>query len=299
MPPNMVPKTMQRVMLLKRRGGIYPPAAKVPSFCWKKDKQSTNLLLDSKHTCSSPSLCYGWTSEMHVGYWVRHASFINPPPLCCQNARFNDSIKPFAQPRIQPWFELIQRGSGGEAASQCLGWFMEEIWTCSHQSSPFYFLLNLSVPQQSAVRGGWITGVWAVDFGSQGIHIEGQSRQMHADWDQTWGLTSALCKSVRLNEVFIESIKFSKILLQLVQFMCIRKEETPEFVQTISRWCQVNDFKQGPRILVCLKTGILWVNLVDKMGCRCWYVQPVPTSHKSEVTVLSQFYLNKKKKKTI
>lgn len=33
MPPNMVPKTMQRVMLLKRRGGIYPPAAKVPSFC--------------------------------------------------------------------------------------------------------------------------------------------------------------------------------------------------------------------------------------------------------------------------
>ncbi len=180
------------------------------------------------------------------GYWVWHASFINPPPLCCQNARFNDSIKPFVRQRIQPWFELIQRGSGGETASQCLGWFMEEIWTSSHQSSPFYFLLNLSVPQQSAVRGGWITGVWEVqgDFGSQGIHTEAQSRQMHADWDQTWGLTSALCKSVRLNEVFIESIKFSKILLQLVQFMCIRKEEAPEFVQTMSRWCQINDLKK-------------------------------------------------------
>src|SRR4029434_2854701 len=37
--PSMVPKTMQRVMALKRRGGIYPPAAKVPSFCWRERRE--------------------------------------------------------------------------------------------------------------------------------------------------------------------------------------------------------------------------------------------------------------------
>jgi hypothetical protein len=34
MPPSMVPKTMARVIILKRSGGMYPPAANVPSFCW-------------------------------------------------------------------------------------------------------------------------------------------------------------------------------------------------------------------------------------------------------------------------
>lgn len=32
-PPTMVPNTTERVRTLNRSGGMYPPAAKVPSFC--------------------------------------------------------------------------------------------------------------------------------------------------------------------------------------------------------------------------------------------------------------------------
>lgn len=39
MPPSMVPNTMQRVIILKRRGGMYPPA-NVPSFCCKTETES-------------------------------------------------------------------------------------------------------------------------------------------------------------------------------------------------------------------------------------------------------------------
>lgn len=45
-------------------------------------------------------------------------------------------------------------------------------------------------------------------------------------------MTSVLCKSVRFNEVFMESIKFCRIVFQLVQFMDIRKVETSEFDNT-------------------------------------------------------------------
>lgn len=36
MPPTMVPNTTANVRALNRSGGMYPPAAKVPSFCWKR-----------------------------------------------------------------------------------------------------------------------------------------------------------------------------------------------------------------------------------------------------------------------
>lgn len=59
MPPSMVPNTMQRVIALKRRGGMYPPAANVPSFCCKigtefEIKGNTKI----SQICFLGSLCY-------------------------------------------------------------------------------------------------------------------------------------------------------------------------------------------------------------------------------------------------
>lgn len=114
-----------------------------------------------------------------------------------------------------------------ETVSQNLAFFLKESFTRSHQSSPFYFLLNLV---------GFITADWPFGCGQRrpdhwclrGSWISGDGLTKA----RFWGMTSVLCKSVRFNEVFMESIKFCRIVFQLVQFMDIRKVETSEFDNT-------------------------------------------------------------------
>jgi len=66
MPPHMVPNTMQRVIILKRRGGMYPPEANVPSFCCKMETMS------EKDTQKNSKKINRTTVQFHTNTSRRH-----------------------------------------------------------------------------------------------------------------------------------------------------------------------------------------------------------------------------------